>query len=159
MHAFLLSLCFLLSAVPTLAAASAGLSEAAAAIERGEYAVAHVELTPLAESGNAEAQYVLGRLYAAGQGCSKDESKAVALFRKAAAQGDPSAQNSLAMFLLQGRGVKKNAAEAASWFRRAADQGLTVAEYNLALLYADGRGVAKNPQEAFAWQQRAANQG
>ena len=146
MRAFFFCLYFLVVAVPASASAPAGLNEAALAIERADYASAHAVLSPLAESGNAEAQYVLGRLYAAGQGCPKDESKAAALFRKAAVQGDPSAQNSLATFLLQGRGVKKNASEAAGWFRKAADQGLAAAEYNLALLYASGRGVAKSPQ-------------
>ena len=55
---FTLLLC--LASGTALAAESAGTAAAAAALERSDYAVAHEFLLPLAESGNAEAQYALG---------------------------------------------------------------------------------------------------
>ena len=46
-------------------------------------------LRKAAEQGAADAQLRLGVMYAAGRGVPKDGTKAVAWFRKAAAQGAP----------------------------------------------------------------------
>ena len=54
------------------APAWAGLDEAVAAYQRGDYASAFREFRPLAEQGNANAQYNLGIMYDNGQGVSQD---------------------------------------------------------------------------------------
>ena len=68
--------------------AHAGLDEGTAALKTGDYATAIRELEPLAASGNGQAQFMLGRLYA-GRG---QLSEAFNWYRMAAEQGDPRAQ-------------------------------------------------------------------
>ncbi len=59
------------------ARAWAGLDEAAAAYQRGDYATAIRELRPLADQGNAGAQYNLGNMYENGRGVPQDDAEAV----------------------------------------------------------------------------------
>ena len=57
------------------------------AAERGEYAKALREWRPLAEQGNADAQYNLGVMYEEGRGMPQDDAEAVKWYRRAAEQG------------------------------------------------------------------------
>ena len=66
------------------------------AYKRGDYATALKEWRPLAEAGNANAQYKLGIMYFKGQGVSKDFVEAAKWYRKAAKQGNPIAIGRLA---------------------------------------------------------------
>ncbi len=70
-----------------MAPARAGWDEAEAAYQRGDYATAILEFRPLAEQGNAIAQYNLGLMYGKGQGVPQDYAEAVQWYRKAAEQG------------------------------------------------------------------------
>ena len=63
--------------------------------EAGKYAVALRLLLPLAEAGNAEAQFSLGQLYREGHGVARDDKVALKWYRKAARQGDAKAQGAL----------------------------------------------------------------
>ena len=63
-----------------------------AAAQKGDYAAALREWTPLAEQGDAEAQYNLGVMYYKGDGVSQDYQTAAKWFRLAAEQGDAKAQ-------------------------------------------------------------------
>jgi TPR repeat protein len=54
---------------------------------RGDYATALAELRPLAEQGNAEAQYSLANLYRDGRGVPRDDEQAAALYQSAAEGG------------------------------------------------------------------------
>ena len=58
-------------------------------------------LRPLADQGDATAQYDLGLMYAKGQGVPQDYAEAVKWFRKAADQGDASAQYNLGRHVRQ----------------------------------------------------------
>lgn len=60
-----------------------------AAYDRGDFEIALQELRPLAEHGNAYAQYILGIMYLFGDGVPQDEAEAARLLRLAAAQGVP----------------------------------------------------------------------
>ena len=71
------------------APAWAGLDEATAAYQRGDYATALRELRPLAEQGNANAQYKLGFMYDRGLGVPQDYSKAHMWFNLAASRLPP----------------------------------------------------------------------
>src|SRR3984957_7590530 len=68
------------------------LEDANAAAESGDYAKAMQLLRPLAEQGDAAAQYDLGIMYYAGQGVARNAAEAVRWFGKAAEQGDLNAQ-------------------------------------------------------------------
>jgi TPR repeat protein len=62
---------------------------AVGAYMRGDYVTALQIYRPLAEQGNATAQFALGTMYQQGQGVPQDYEQAFALFRKAADQNDP----------------------------------------------------------------------
>jgi TPR repeat protein len=53
----------------------------------GDYATALAELRPLAEQGNADAQYSLANLYRDGRGVARDDEQAAAWYQRAAAAG------------------------------------------------------------------------
>jgi TPR repeat protein len=57
------------------------------AYNRGDYSTALKEWQPLAEQGDANAQYNLGKLYYHGWGVPQDYGQARDWYRKAAAQG------------------------------------------------------------------------
>ena len=129
------------------------------ALDRGDYGTALREFRPLAERGNARAEYRLGTMLAKGRGVPQDYKQAVQWLNKAAMQGDAHAQNDLGVLYDLGRGVAADPKVAAQSFRKAAEQGIGAAQLNLASLYQQGRGVAMDPVEAFAWANAASELG
>ena len=67
------------------------LEDGTAAIRHGDYTTALRLAEPLAERGDAEAQYNLGFMYAVGQGVRQDFVRAYMWLDLAAAQGYPDA--------------------------------------------------------------------
>ena len=65
------------------------------AYQKGDYATALPEWTPLAEQGYATAQHNLGVMYANGEGVEKNLTEAMKWYRKAAEQGNENALNNL----------------------------------------------------------------
>ena len=112
-----------------------------------------------AEKGDATAQFLLGYMYANGQGVAKDGAEAVKWYRKAADQGYAPAQAYLGDMYKYGQGVAKDEAQAVEWYRLAADQGDAKAQNNLGVMYANGEGVAKDEVEAYKWLLLAGAQG
>jgi TPR repeat protein len=90
-----------------------------AAYQRGDYATALGEWLPLAQRGDASAQYNLGVMHAEGRGVPRDDAAAVRWYRKAADQGDVDAQRSLGLMYATGRGVPRDDVEAWRWLRKA----------------------------------------
>ncbi len=140
----------LLRAVPTAslmlltmpgAAVAGPYEDALAAWSRGEYANAYWLWRPLAEQGNADAQFYLGLMNESGQGVPRNDAEAIKWYLKAADQDLAVAQFNLATMYAKGRGVPQNEREAAKWYRLAADQGLGAAQFNLGIMYAEGKGV------------------
>jgi len=86
------------------------------AYHRGDHAVAMEIWRPLAERGNASAQYMVGYLYAQGEGVASNSGRAAKWYRKAADQGDPDAQLNLGLLYVNGVGVKKSYVSAYKWF-------------------------------------------
>ncbi|MEK7223429.1 MAG: tetratricopeptide repeat protein, partial [Pseudomonadota bacterium] len=95
-----------------------------AAFEAKEFAKAFKFLSPLAETGNDQAQYRLAVMYQNGLGHVRNEMMAYKWMHTAAEQGNSLAQHGLGFMYMQGECVAKNEAMAAEWFRRAAEQGL-----------------------------------
>jgi hypothetical protein len=148
-----------ISAILCCNLAVAGLKEGYEALSRQDYATAIKEYRPLAERGNAEAQYRIGRMYEFGKGYPKDQAQGIAWIRKAAAQNHADAQQELGFIYATGDGVKQDDVQAVEWFRKAATQGDPVAQYNLGLLYAKGQGVPKDYAQAIDWWRKSATQG
>lgn len=128
----------------------AGFDEGLAAYKRGDYATAIKEWRPLAEAGDASAQYNLGVMYETGRGVPQDDQEAVKWYRKAAEQGDASAQHNLGLMYDNGQGVPQDYREALKWYRKAAEQGNAGAQNNLGVMYANGRGVPQDKVLAYA---------
>jgi TPR repeat protein len=120
-----------ISAALCCSAAFAGLKEGYAALIRKDYVAAMKEYRPLAEHGDAEAQYRVGRMYEFGQGVPQDKAQGIAWVRKAAAQNHADAQQELGFIYATGDGVKQDDVQAVEWFRKAAMQGNASAQYNL----------------------------
>jgi hypothetical protein len=141
-------------AIATLVGASAEagpLEDGIDAYHEKAYVKAAELWRPLAEAGNAPAQYLLGSLYVEGNGVERDDATAFVWFLRAANQGDAAAQYNVGASYAGGNGAAKSYVDAAKWFRRAADQGVVFAQLNLGLLYAAGNGVPQDSVEALKW--------
>jgi uncharacterized protein len=130
------------------------------AYESGRFEEAFEALLPLAKRGDANAQFVVGLLYANGQGVEQNFYEAAKQYRQAGEQGHAGAQVNLGSLFenCYGNGPC-NSEAAADWYRRAADQGSAIGQYNLAVMYATGRGVAKDEWTARTLFRKAAEQG
>ena len=117
------------------------------------------QLHVLAEQGDVEAQYKLGRIYANGEGVPRNGSEAVRWYRLAADQGNVNAQYRLGNMYADGKGVFRNDVEAVGWYRLAADQGHGGAMFALGAIYKGGEGVLRDEAEAVRWYRLAAEQG
>ena len=84
-----------LSLMLTGGAAAGPYEEGVAAYHRGDYATAVRLFRPLAEQGDAAAQYSLGLMYHQGRGVPQDDAEALKWYRLAAKQGDAHAQHYL----------------------------------------------------------------
>jgi len=122
-----------------------------AAYEAGDYATAFQEWKPLAEQGDASAQYKLGYMYDAGEGVPQDYKEAASWWRKAAEQGYADAQYNLADMYAEGDGVPQDDKESARWLRKAAEQGDHAAQFGLGKLYSLGWGVLQDYVMAHMW--------
>jgi TPR repeat protein len=149
----------LLAVCAVAAPAIAGQYEDAnAALEIGDYALAAHLYRPLAEQGNAEAQYNLGAMYDGGRGVSQDHAMAMSWYRKAAAAGSARAQFLLGVvYDIGGAGLPQDYETATSWFRKAADQGDSGAQYVVGLRYGLGQGAPRDVVEAHKWLNLAAS--
>ncbi len=85
------------------------------ATKRGDYTAALREFRPLAEQGNAIAQFNLGILYGNGRGVPQDYAEAAKWYRLAGAQGLAEAQYNLGVLYDFGRGVPKDYVLAYMW--------------------------------------------
>jgi uncharacterized protein len=131
--------------------AAAELDDAVAAARRGEYATAWRRLSPLAEKGDARAQFDIAFMQAYGWGVPRNPAEAIVWYRKAADQGLQVAQHFLGLAYVNGEGVRPDDVEAARWFTRAAAQGFSQAQYMLGLMTVDGRGVQKDLVQGYAF--------
>jgi uncharacterized protein len=125
---------------------------------RGDYAKALRLIRPLANDGDASAQFNLGLMYTTGQ-VVQQYSAAAAFMVSESGRARLRPRPILGTVYLYGRGVTQDDTEAVAWFRKAADQGDAVAQFLLGNQYASGKGVPQDYREAMIWFQRAAEQG
>src|SRR6266481_492064 len=97
--------------------------DAVDALARGDYAKTLRLIRPLANDGDAAAQYNLGLLYMAGQGVPQDYSDAMIWFQRAAEQGHSVAKLYLGVMYAEGRGVPQDYVRAHMWISLSAAQG------------------------------------
>ena len=112
-----------------------------------------------AESGDAVAQYNLGRYYLTGTGVPKDEREAAKWFRMAANQGVARAQYKLGVMYFYAQGVPQDSVEGERLLRLAADQGDAEAQSSLGYAYYYGdSGLPQDYAEAWKYTRMAAEQ-
>ncbi|HZF42379.1 MAG TPA: tetratricopeptide repeat protein [Sphingomonadaceae bacterium] len=139
------------SAAPALADVRAGVE----AYQRGDYARALAEWRPLADKGDADAQFNLAQAYKLGRGVPANLDTALGFYRKAAAQNHEEAQALLGLLLFQ----NGKRAEAMPWLGKAADRGDAASQYVYGTALFNGDMVGKDWPRAYALMTRAAAQG
>lgn len=127
-----------------LSPAYADLEKGQAAYENGDYATALAELKPLADAGDAEAQFTLSWMYRSGSGVPSNMREAANLLRKAADQGHGQAQIELSTFLFYGLGSPPDIPEGVRLLELAVAQGIPEAQEKLGTIYNVGSYVEKN---------------
>ena len=132
----------LLLAHPAMADVKAGVD----AWSRGDFPAAVHEWQPLADKGDADAQFNLGQAYKLGRGVPQDLTRAEMLYAKAAAQGHMQAGDNYGLLLFQ-RGQH---AAALPYIRNAADRGDPRSQYLLGLAYFNADSVSKDWVRAYA---------
>ena len=138
---------------------SADFQKGMTAYKNGDYATALREWTPLAEQGDANAQFNLGLMYANGQGVPQDYKTAAKWYKLAAEQGDAIAQLNLGFMYYNGKGVPQDYKTAVKWYTLSAEQGYATAQYNLGVMYGNGQGVPIDYVYAYMWFNLAAASG
>jgi clan AA aspartic protease (TIGR02281 family) len=123
----------------------------AALFRHRDYATAMRLLRPLAEGGDARAQFYVGWMYEEGWGVRQSSVQAAGWYRKAAEQGEAQAQNSLGLMYFTGDGVPQNYTAAMKWNFMAAKQGNSAAQFAMATFYKHGLGVPQNYILAYMW--------
>lgn len=121
------------------------------AYNSGDYETAVTEWQPLAEDGNADAQFGMGLLYANGFGVPLDDAQALKWYLLAAEQDHADAQCSIGVMYANGWGVPQSDDEAFKWYSLAADQGVTAAQVGVAKMYEGGFGAPQDNVQAHKW--------
>ena len=109
-----------------------------------------------ADQGNADAEWRVADLYAAGEGVVKDVHASLYWLRKAAENGQPQAEVVLGMNYRDGRNVERDPQKAFDWFLRAAKQGHVDAQVSVAQMYEEGDAIPRDYAQAVRWYRRAA---
>lgn len=84
---------------------SAEIEHARDLMEAGEFDKAMVELLPAARSGNADAEELIGIMYAMGLGVEKDDQRAFEWYLRSSLKGHPGAQSGIGWYYEIGRGM------------------------------------------------------
>lgn len=120
------------------------------AYDAGDYVKALREWLPLAEAGNAEAQYNVGVMYAVGRGVVRDDAEAVRWYRLAAEQGNTTGQFLLGGMYDRGEGVVQDDVTAHMWYNIVGASGNLAAR-----MYRDRVRARMSPADVSIATQRA----
>ncbi|MBL4790584.1 MAG: SEL1-like repeat protein [Kordiimonadaceae bacterium] len=113
---------------------------------------------PVAQNGDAQAQYYIGMSHKNGWGgLQKEPRKAIKWLRLASNQGHAGAASSLGYIYYNGYGSLDDPAKALTFFRRAAEKNNPDGWYGIGLIYYNGKGVKKSLSESIKWFKLAAN--
>src|SRR3954464_9324611 len=123
--------------------------------QRADYTAAVAIWRPLAEKGDADAQFNLGQAYRLGRGVTINLGAAKTWFERAANKGHLDAQTTLGLLLFQ----NGDQAQGLKWLKQAAEQG----EPRALLVYGtslyNGDGVTQDKVLGYAYVSRAAELG
>jgi cell division septation protein DedD len=123
--------------------------------QRADYSDAVAIWRPLAEKGDADAQFNLGQAYRLGRGVATNLAAAQTWFERAAKQGHLDAQTTLGLLLFQ----NGDRAEGLKWLKQAADRGESRAQLVYGTALVNGDSVTQDPVLGYSYVSRAAAQG
>jgi|GEM_PF-3931120 len=122
--------------------------------QAGNYDEAIRMWRPLADRGDADAQYNIAQAYFLGRGVPQNMTLAEQWYERAARQGHEEAQANYGLLLFQ-NGRRR---EAIQWIERAAGRGDPRAQYVLGTALFNGDLIAKDLPRAYALMTRASQQ-
>ena len=99
-----------------ISAAHAEIETARDLMDAGDYRAAMQELLPAATAGNAEAEELIGVMYALGLGVARDDARAFEWYLRAAMKGHAGAQSGVGWYYETGRGVATDLVRAYLWY-------------------------------------------
>ncbi len=112
-------------------------------MEKGSFKEAMTELWPAARSGNADAEELIGVMYAMGLGVPQDDERAFEWYLRSSMKGHPGAQSGVGWYYEVGRGVEKpDLVRAYMWYNIGAYGGNELGDKNKQLL-ANGMDAAQ----------------
>tara|TARA_R110000868_G_scaffold133262_1_gene344773 strand:- start:539 stop:1045 length:507 start_codon:yes stop_codon:yes gene_type:complete len=125
LHSFVLAITLLVGSVSVATAQDSrqDLRKGAVAYGAGDFATAFRLHMPLAEAGDAEAQYFIGSYYKQGEGVPQDNAEAVKWFRLSSSQGDYISQFTLGVMYERGIGVLQDNVISHMWYNIGAANG------------------------------------
>jgi cell division septation protein DedD len=123
--------------------------------QRADYSGAVAIWRPIAEAGDADAQFNLGQAYRLGRGVPINLAAAKTWFERAAASGHLDAQTTLGLLLFQ----NGEQAQGLKWLKMAADQGEPRAQLVYGTALYNGDTVTQDRVLGYAYVSRAAAQG
>lgn len=88
-----------------IAAANTALERARDLMEANQFVEAREALWPLARSGNADAEELIGVMYALGLGVERDDRRAFEWYLRSSLKGHPGAQSGIGWYYEVGRGL------------------------------------------------------
>ena len=88
-----------------VALANSSLERARDLMEDNQFVEAREALWPLARSGNADAEELIGVMYALGLGVERDDRRAFEWYMRASLKGHPGAQSGIGWYYEVGRGL------------------------------------------------------
>jgi cell division septation protein DedD len=123
--------------------------------QRGNYAQAVAIWRPLADAGDASAQFNLGQAYRLGRGLPTNVAESQKWFERAAGQGNVDAETTLGLLLFQNGDPEAGL----KWLKVAAEQDepRAMLVYGTALF--NGDSVTQDPVLGYAYVRRSAAQG
>jgi hypothetical protein len=125
-----------LAGAATVSARAQGFEQGKALYDGFEYRAAAKILEPLAESGNAQASFLVGNIYFFAVGdIEQDLAKAVRFYQAAASAGNRIAMFRLGYLYATGQGVAANVETAAQWYGRAGRAGYREAYVHMGDMY------------------------
>jgi len=92
-----------LAMLPSISAAD--IQKARDLMKAGDFIAARQQLLPSAQAGNADAEELIGVMYAMGLGVARDDERAFEWYLRASLKGHPGAQSGIGWYYEVGRGM------------------------------------------------------
>lgn len=138
----------------SMVASAAEIDNGMKALQSGQYPDALKILVPLANSGDDEAQRVVGEMCYNGQGMKRDLNASFKWTEIAAEGGNKVAQYNLGYLYEKGEGAVISRNNALDWYTKAALQGYVAAQHKLGDIY-----NSSNRDKAIYWYKKAGESG